>query len=113
MQTDTRFGVKKPPMGPKPGLSHYHPKGVGIPPVTETTHFTHILKPYSAKHGLSVNEFSERHNNGTIREPELDRYFLHDPRCARIRPQHDLLPQEALFQSQHHRPAISFVRVQA
>ncbi|KAH9998930.1 glycoside hydrolase family 37 protein [Russula vinacea] len=70
--------VAEPRMDPKTGLSRYRPEGVGIPPETEATHFTHILEPYAAKHGLSVNEFSERYNNGTLREPGLDEYFLHD-----------------------------------
>ena len=65
-------------MCPKTGLSHYHPEGVSIPPETEATLFTHILEPFVAKNGLSVNEFSERYNNGTIHEPKLDEYFLHD-----------------------------------
>jgi hypothetical protein len=46
--------------------------------LTEATHFTHILEPFAAKHGLSLNEFSERYDNGTPRERELDEYFLHD-----------------------------------
>ncbi|KAN0113589.1 alpha,alpha-trehalase-neutral trehalase [Russula decolorans] len=70
--------VAEPRVDPKTGLSRYRPEGLGIPPETEATHFTHILEPYAAKHGLSVNEFSERYNNETIREPELDEYFLHD-----------------------------------
>jgi alpha,alpha-trehalase len=65
-------------MGPKTGLSRYRPEGVSIPPETEATHFTPILEPFVAKNGLSVNEFSERYNNGTIHDPELDEYFLHD-----------------------------------
>ncbi|KAH9963100.1 alpha,alpha-trehalase-neutral trehalase [Lactifluus volemus] len=70
--------VAEPRIDPKTGLSRFRPEGVGIPPETEATHFTHILEPYAAKHGLSINEFSERYNNETIREPELDEYFLHD-----------------------------------
>ncbi|KAJ8495676.1 hypothetical protein ONZ45_g12764 [Pleurotus djamor] len=70
--------VAEPRMDPKTGLSRYRPDGLGIPPETEATHFTHILEPYAQKHGLSVLEFSERYNNGSIKEPELDEYFLHD-----------------------------------
>ena len=65
-------------LDPKTGLSQYCPDGVGIPPETEATHFTHVLEPYAAKHGLSVHEFSEKYNDGTLKEPELDEYFLHD-----------------------------------
>ncbi|KAA1477196.1 alpha,alpha-trehalase-neutral trehalase [Dentipellis sp. KUC8613] len=70
--------VAEPRMDPKTGLSRYRPEGVGIPPETEATHFTHILEPYATKHGLSVLEFSEKYNAGAIKEPELDEYFLHD-----------------------------------
>ncbi|KAH9928369.1 trehalase-domain-containing protein [Fomitopsis serialis] len=70
--------VAEPRMDPKTGLSRYRPEGLGIPPETEATHFTHILEPYAAKHGVSVLEFSERYTDGTIKEPALDEYFLHD-----------------------------------
>lgn len=65
-------------MDPKTGLSRFRPDGLGIPPETEATHFTHILEPYAEKHGLSVHEFSERYTDGTLHEPGLDEYFLHD-----------------------------------
>ncbi|KAI6042903.1 glycoside hydrolase family 37 protein [Pisolithus marmoratus] len=70
--------VAEPRMDPKTGLSRFRPDGVGIPPETEATHFTHILEPYAAKHGISVLEFSEKYNNGVLKEPGLDEYFLHD-----------------------------------
>lgn len=70
--------MAEPRIDPKTGLSRYRPDGLGIPPETEATHFTHILEPYAAKHGLSVLEFSEKYNNGTLYEPRLDEYFLHD-----------------------------------
>jgi alpha,alpha-trehalase len=55
----------EPLIDPKIGHSRYRPEGVGIPPETEATHFTHVLEPYAAKHGLSVNEFSEQYNSQT------------------------------------------------
>lgn len=67
-----------PRLDPKTGLSRYRPDGLGIPPETEATHFTHILQPYADKHGISVLEFSEKYNDGTLKEPGLDEYFLHD-----------------------------------
>ncbi|KAF8754096.1 Alpha-trehalose glucohydrolase [Rhizoctonia solani] len=67
-----------PRLDPKTGLSRYRPDGLGIPPETEATHFTHILEPYARKHGISILEFSEKYNDGVISEPELDEYFLHD-----------------------------------
>ncbi|KIK33242.1 glycoside hydrolase family 37 protein [Suillus luteus UH-Slu-Lm8-n1] len=70
--------VAEPRIDPKTGLSRYRPDGLGIPPETEATHFTHILEPYAEKHGISVLEFSEKYNNGVLKEPTLDEYFLHD-----------------------------------
>lgn len=70
--------VAEPRIDPKTGLSRYRPDGLGIPPETEATHFTHILEPYAAKHGISVLEFSEKYNDGVLKEPKLDEYFLHD-----------------------------------
>jgi alpha,alpha-trehalase len=65
-------------MDPKTGLSRYRPDGLGIPPETEATHFTHVLAPYAAKYGISVQEFSDRYNDGVLHEPDLDEFFLHD-----------------------------------
>lgn len=70
--------VAEPRMDPKTGLSRFRPEGLGIPPETEATHFTHVLEPYATKHGLSVLEFSEKYNDGLLKEPQLDEYFLHD-----------------------------------
>ncbi|KAG8995873.1 alpha,alpha-trehalase nth1 [Tulasnella sp. JGI-2019a] len=67
-----------PRLDPVTGLSRYRPDGLGIPPETEASHFTHILEPYAEKHGISILEFSEKYNDGEISEPELDEYFLHD-----------------------------------
>lgn len=60
------------------GLSRYRPAGRGIPPETEASHFTHLLQPYATKLGKSVNEYIDGYNDGSIQEPELDEYFLHD-----------------------------------
>ena len=60
------------------GLTRYHPDGVGIPPETEASHFTHILEPFAAKNGISILEFTEAYNDGKIHEPDLDEYFVHD-----------------------------------
>lgn len=68
----------QPRLDPKTGLSRYRPDGIGIPPETEATHFTHVLQPYADKYGLSVLEFSEQYNDGSLKEPGLDEYFLHD-----------------------------------
>lgn len=67
-----------PRLDPVTGLSRFHPDGLGIPPETEASHFTHILEPYAHKHGISILEFTQGYNDGTIKEPELDEYFVHD-----------------------------------
>ncbi|WWC61077.1 uncharacterized protein I303_103655 [Kwoniella dejecticola CBS 10117] len=72
------YWMSTPSLDPASGLSRYRPVGLGIPPETEATHFTHILQPYAQKLGISVNEYIDGYNNLTIAEPELDEYFLHD-----------------------------------
>ncbi len=70
--------MSEPRLDPKTGLSRFRPDGLGIPPETEASHFTHILEPYAEKNGISVLEFCEAYNDGSIKEPQLDEYFLHD-----------------------------------
>jgi len=60
------------------GLSCYHPDGLGIPPETEPSHFDSVLGSYALKYNISIEEFRERYNNGSIKEPALDDYFTHD-----------------------------------
>ncbi len=68
----------EPRLDPKSGLSRYRPDTLGIPPETEPSHFTLVLTPYAEKHNLPLEEFQKKYNDGTIKEPELDEYFLHD-----------------------------------
>lgn len=70
--------MAEPRYDPVTGLSRYRPEGLGIPPETEPSHFTHILEPYAKKHGVTFKAFVEGYNAGAIKEPELDEYFLHD-----------------------------------
>ena len=72
------YWMVEPALDIETGLSRYRPAGLGIPPETEASHFTHILQPYAQKIGISVNEYIDSYNDGTIKEPELDEYFLHD-----------------------------------
>ncbi|KAI9932803.1 hypothetical protein ASPWEDRAFT_33761 [Aspergillus wentii DTO 134E9] len=60
------------------GFSRYCPEGMGVPPETEPSHFTHILNPYAEKHGMSFKEFVDAYNDRRVVEPELDDYFAHD-----------------------------------
>ncbi|ODQ65950.1 alpha,alpha-trehalase Ntp1 [Nadsonia fulvescens var. elongata DSM 6958] len=68
----------EPRLDPITGLSRYRPDGLGIPPETEPSHFIHILTRFAKKNNLTVDEFSQKYNDGEISEPELDEYFLHD-----------------------------------
>ncbi|OAV88576.1 hypothetical protein PTTG_05722 [Puccinia triticina 1-1 BBBD Race 1] len=70
--------MAKPRLEPRTGLSRYRPDGIGVPPETESSHFTHVLQPYAQKHSMSVNEFIDAYNQEKVHEPELDEYFLHD-----------------------------------
>lgn len=67
-----------PRIDPITGLSRYRPTGLGIPPETEASHFTHIIEPFASKHNMSFEEFTEAYNHQQVSEPELDTYFLHD-----------------------------------
>ncbi|RKF79720.1 Neutral trehalase [Golovinomyces cichoracearum] len=68
----------EPRLDKKSGLSRYRPEGFGVPPETESSHFTHILEPYAKKYGLSLKEFVRAYDYQKVTEPELDEYFLHD-----------------------------------
>ncbi|KAI1005982.1 Cytosolic neutral trehalase [Podosphaera aphanis] len=70
--------TSEPRLDKKTGLSRYRPEGLGIPPETEASHFTHILEPYARKNGMSISMFTKCYNSEEIHEPELDEYFLHD-----------------------------------
>ena len=70
--------TSEPRLDKTSGLSRYRPEGMGVPPETEPTHFLQLLKPYAEKHGMSFKEFVKAYNDGVVKEPELDVYFLHD-----------------------------------
>ena len=60
------------------GLSRYRPDGIGVPPETESSHFTHLLEPYAAKYNMAFSDFVQAYNYHKVHEPELDEYFMHD-----------------------------------
>lgn len=70
--------MSTPRLDPISGLTRYRPDGRGIPPETEASHFSHILKPYAEKYGVSVSDVVQLYNSGQINEPDLDAYFMHD-----------------------------------
>ncbi|GCE99655.1 alpha,alpha-trehalase nth1 [Zygosaccharomyces mellis] len=67
-----------PRLDAETGLSCYHPVGLGIPPETEEDHFDSLLDPYYKKYNASREEFVRMYNEGEIREPKLDEFFMHD-----------------------------------
>ncbi|QMU64284.1 MAG: trehalase [Flavobacteriaceae bacterium] len=60
------------------GLNRYLAEGIGIPPETEEGHFDAIIEPFANKKGLTITEYIEAYDNGSIQNPLLDLYFLHD-----------------------------------
>jgi len=70
--------MSEPRLDRKTMLSRFYPTGLGIPPETEASHFDHIIEPFAKKHGVTIADFDNMYNNGEIKEPELDEYFLHD-----------------------------------
>lgn len=60
------------------GLNRYLAEGIGVPPETEQGHFNAIIKPYAEKSGLSIDAYLIQYNSDTIKNPELDAYFVQD-----------------------------------
>ncbi|PVH90927.1 glycoside hydrolase family 37 protein [Periconia macrospinosa] len=67
-----------PRLDEETGLSRYRPGGLGVPPETEATHFTHLIEPYAKKNNMTFQEFVRAYNYQEVSEPELDEYFRHD-----------------------------------
>ncbi|KAF9191236.1 alpha,alpha-trehalase nth1 [Haplosporangium sp. Z 767] len=70
--------MSQPRYDPDSGLSRYYSEGVGMPPETEATHFDHVIKPFADAKGISIEEYSQKYNDGVLFEPKLDTYFKHD-----------------------------------
>jgi len=64
------------------GLSRYFGAGVGPPPEVEPGHFDAIFRRFAARHGMNPSEYERAYRAGDLRDPELDRFFVHD-RCVR------------------------------
>lgn len=62
----------------KNGLNRYLAEGTRIPPETEKKHFEKVLKKHADKHQIPVRQFEEKYQNGEIKDPVLDQYFVHD-----------------------------------
>ncbi|KAL8841932.1 MAG: hypothetical protein Q9170_000712 [Blastenia crenularia] len=62
-----------------PPRSNSNAVGKGSPSECRPTNFAYISMPYKTKYGMKLEELSDAHNDGTIKEPELDVFFDHDP----------------------------------
>lgn len=49
-----------------------------MPPETEESHFDPIIKPFAEKLGMDIKTFNKGYCDGSIIEPLLDEYFIHD-----------------------------------
>ncbi|KAI0424226.1 trehalase-domain-containing protein [Xylaria sp. FL1042] len=68
-----------PRLNPGTGLSKYCPVGgFGIPSEVEPGHFDNVLRPFAATRGLTIAEFTDLFNAGSIEEPALEEYLQHD-----------------------------------
>jgi alpha,alpha-trehalase len=70
--------ISEPRYDKTTGLSRYRPEGLGVPPETEADHFIHVLTPFAEKHGMGFKEFIQAYNDGVVKEPDLDVFFMHD-----------------------------------
>ena len=70
--------MSEPRLDPETGLSRYHPTGAGVTTECGPLPFTHILKPYTQKHAMTLQELATAYDDGQIHEPDLDAFFLHD-----------------------------------
>jgi alpha,alpha-trehalase len=60
------------------GLSRYCDWGYGPPPEVEPGHFDPVFKRFAEKHGMDAKAFEKGYRAGTIKDPELDRFFKND-----------------------------------
>ncbi|OXV09580.1 hypothetical protein Egran_02658 [Elaphomyces granulatus] len=70
--------MAEPRYDPVSGLSRYRSTGIGIPLEVEPGHFDYILSGYAEKYSMTISEFTVQYNDGKIKEPALDEFFLHD-----------------------------------
>jgi len=70
--------MAEPRYDPVSGLSRYRSTGIGVPLEVEPGHFDYILSSYAEKYSMTISEFILQYNDGKIKEPALDEFFLHD-----------------------------------
>ncbi|KAI0466852.1 trehalase-domain-containing protein [Xylaria cf. heliscus] len=68
-----------PRLDDETGLSKYCPVGgFGIPNEVEPGHFDSVLRPFAERHGITIEAFTAKFNDGLIDEPDLEEYLRHD-----------------------------------
>lgn len=60
------------------GLNRYAADGIGRPPEAEEGHFHHEISIHAYKAGMEVSTYEKGYTEGTIKNAELDTYFVHD-----------------------------------
>jgi len=63
------------------GLNRYHGSGTGPSPEVEPGHFNHIFVRYAKRRGMDPKLFEEKYRNGSLKDPALDQFFVHDRAC--------------------------------
>ncbi|MCO6431956.1 MAG: trehalase [Deltaproteobacteria bacterium] len=63
---------------PETSLSHYWCRGIGFCPEVEKGHYEVIVKWHALKVGMSIEDYIEAFNNGTIENKELEQFIKHD-----------------------------------
>lgn len=69
--------TSEPRLDPTTGLSRYRPEGLGIPPDTDISDFTHIIEPHARQYRMTCPQFARAYNEEEVTVPELDEYFTH------------------------------------
>ena len=60
------------------GLSRYFDLGIGPPPEVEPGRYDSIYKKYAARYGMESAKFEHAYLTGSIKVPELDKFFIDD-----------------------------------
>ena len=73
-----RVWMSEPRLDPKTGLSRYRPLGIGMPPEVEESAYDHVIADRAKQRNMTKQEFTDGFNLGTIEDPEMYNYLLHD-----------------------------------
>ena len=60
------------------GLNRYLAQGIGITPEVEEGHYDVVFAEYAKKENMPLNDFIQGYVTGTIKNAQLDDYFVHD-----------------------------------